>query len=199
MSAEEKSEEEERGMVRISFLAGETIFTAIWIALRAALWIKRRKIDWKREALLLLMYVNLFVIIRFTFFPMARVNGSVQPLIFDSSAIFPLRVNIVPFIHLFEYASKSDLILNIAGNVGMFIPSGVILPVLFKKLQSFPRTLLVGAAISLCIEIIQLPFAVRASDVDDLIQNVLGVATGYGIYKLATVIYRRYKEKRGHK
>ena len=35
---------------------------------------------------------------------------------------------------------------------------------------------------SLCIEIIQLPFSVRASDVDDLILNVLGVAIGYGSY-----------------
>ena len=41
-----------------------------------------------------------------------------------------------------------------------------------------------GAGISLCIEILQLPFAVRASDIDDLILNTAGVMAGYGIYAL---------------
>jgi glycopeptide antibiotics resistance protein len=42
-----------------------------------------------------------------------------------------------------------------------------------------------GAAISLAIEILQLPFAVRTSDVDDLILNTAGCLVGYGIYALA--------------
>ena len=39
-----------------------------------------------------------------------------------------------------------------------------------------------GAFISLCTEILQLPFPSRASDVDDLILNTLGVVVGYGIF-----------------
>ena len=46
-----------------------------------------------------------------------------------------------------------------------------------------------GAFISLCIEILQLPFASRASDVDDLIMNTLGAAVGYGIY----AVFKRLK------
>ena len=58
-------------MIEISFLTAELALAAVWLAFRIAVWIRQKKIDWKREALLLLMYVNLAVIIRFTFFPMA--------------------------------------------------------------------------------------------------------------------------------
>ena len=38
-----------------------------------------------------------------------------------------------------------------------------------------------GAGLSLGIELLQLPFYVRSTDVDDLILNTLGVAIGFGI------------------
>ena len=169
-------------MLEISFFTAELIFTLIWIIVRIIVWIRQKRIDWKRESVLLLMYINLAVIIRFTFFPMSRVNGSVQPLIYDASTAFPFRVNLIPFVNLFDYDSKRDLLLNVIGNTAMFIPSGIVLPTIYKKLNSFWKVIAAGAMISLCIEIIQLPFSVRASDVDDLILNTLGVVIGYGIY-----------------
>lgn len=169
-------------MWEISFIELECFFTAFWLLCRIIVWIRQRRINWKREAIFLLMYINLAVIIRFTFFPMSRVNGSIQPLIFDVSTAFPFRINLIPLVHLFDYNSKRDLLLNVIGNTAMFIPSGIVLPIIYKKLNTLWKVLAAGAMISLCIEIIQLPFSVRASDVDDLILNVLGVAIGYGIY-----------------
>ena len=169
-------------MLKISFIELECLFTAVWLLCRIIVWIRQRRINWKREAVLLLMYINLAVIIRFTFFPMSRVNGSVQPLIYDASTAFPFRVNLIPFVNLFDYDSRRDLLLNVIGNTAMFIPSGIFLPIIYKKLNSFWKVVSAGVLISLCIELIQLPFSVRASDVDDLILNVLGVAIGYGIY-----------------
>lgn len=171
-------------MIEIPFLWAELIYTAVWILIRAAVWIKRKHIDWKREAMLLLMYVNLAVIIRFTFFPMARADGFVQPLIFDPDAAFPFRLNLVPFVNMFVYSSKSALLMNHVGNIAMFIPSGIIIPVLYKRLNRFWKVVLTGAGISLVIELLQLPFSARTSDIDDLILNTLGVMTGYGIYAL---------------
>ena len=72
-------------MIQISFLAGELLLAAVYVLLRLFVWRKNRRIDWKREALLLLMYINLAVILRFTFYPMSRVNGHVQPLVFQSA------------------------------------------------------------------------------------------------------------------
>ena len=179
----------------ISFFTGELIYTLIYLAVRVVLGIYRRKVDWKREAWLLLLYVNLAVLIRFTFYPFSRVDGKVQPLLFDPSAVFPLRVNLMPLAHLLWFDTKRDLLLNLIGNVCMFIPSGIILPVLFRRLDSFLKVIAAGAFISVCIEILQLPFAERASDIDDVILNTLGVAIGYMIYATVRKVCRRMRRE----
>ena len=115
-------------MLEISFLATELAFSAIWLFARLSKWKRQKSIDWKREAVLLLMYVNLAVIIRFVFFPRDLVDGHVQPLVFEATAIFPLRINLVPLVHLFDYDSFRDVIWNVVGNAVMFIPSGIVLP-----------------------------------------------------------------------
>ena len=170
-------------MVEISFLNGELCFAGLWLLLRLFVWIRNGGVDWKREARLLLMYVNLAVILRMVFFPMERIDGRVQPLLFGASRVRPFRVNLKPFVYLTVYNSKKKMLLNVLGNVGMFIPSGIILPILYKKLDSFRRVTAAGFLISLCIELLQLPFYVRTTDIDDLILNTLGVMIGYGIYK----------------
>ena len=177
-------------MIEIPFIFLEIVFTTIWIINRIRIWISQKQIDWKHEAVLLLMYINLAVIIRFTFFPMSKVDGRVQPLIFDAATAFPFRVNLFPLVNLFDYDSKRDLLLNVIGNVAMFIPSGIVLPIIYKRLDTFVKVLLAGGGISLCIEIIQLPFSVRATDIDDLILNTVGVIVGYGIYALIRYIRR---------
>ena len=77
----------------------------------------------------------------------------------------------------------------------MFIPSGIILPVLFRRLDSFLKVIAAGAFISVCIEILQLPFAERASDIDDVILNTLGVAIGYMIYAAVRKVCRRMRRE----
>ena len=96
--------------MEISFLAAEIAFAAAWLLVRAGVWIKQRGPDWKREAVLLLMFVNLAVIIRFVFFPRAMVDGHIQPLVFDADTIFPLRVNLIPLVHLFRFAGVRDIL-----------------------------------------------------------------------------------------
>ena len=177
-------------MIEIPFIFLEIVFTAIWIINRIRIWISQKQIDWKQEAVLLLMYINLAVIIRFTFFPMSKVDGRVQPLIFDIATAFPFRVNLFPLVNLFDYDSKRDLLLNVIGNVAMFIPSGIVLPIIYKRLDTFVKVLLAGGGISLCIEIIQLPFSVRATDIDDLVLNTVGVIAGYGLYSLIQCVRR---------
>ena len=75
----------------------------------------------------------------------------------------------------------------------MCIPSGIILPIIYKRLDTFVKVRLAGGGISLCIEIIQLPFSVRATDIDDLILNTVGVIMGYGIYALTRLVRRAKK------
>lgn len=169
-------------MLEISFLAAESVFTAIWLLVRISIWIRQGRIDWKREAVLALMYINLAVIIRFVFFPRDLIDGHIQPLVFDAAEAFPLRINLIPLVRLLDYDSVRDIIWNVAGNAVMFIPTGILLPLVYRQLNSFWKVAAAGAFISLCTEILQLPFPSRASDIDDLILNTLGVVVGYGVY-----------------
>ena len=180
-------------MTEIPFLTGELLLAAAWLAVRAVVCIRKKRIDIRREALLLLMYGNLAVLLRFVFFPMEKVGGHVQPLCFYPDEVFPLRVNLLPLVHILEYDSLRDTLLNIIGNAAMFLPTGIILPVLYKKLNSFGKVTAAGALLSLCIELMQLPFSVRATDIDYLLMNTLGCAAGYGIYALAKHIRKKHK------
>ena len=169
-------------MIKISLLTGELCFTVLWLLSRGMIWMKQKKVVWKREALLLLMYINLAVLIRFVFYPFFTVNGEVQPLIINMSSLQPLRVNLIPLVNILDYDIKREAAINIIGNISMFIPTGVIMPILYKRLDCFWKVLLAGAGLSFVIEVIQLLFPGSVTDIDDLILNTLGVAVGYGIY-----------------
>ena len=169
-------------MIKISLLTGELCFTVLWILSRGMIWMQQKKVVWKREALLLLMYINLAVLIRFVFYPFFTVNGEVQPLIINMSSLQPLRVNLVPLVNILDYDIKREAAINIIGNISMFIPTGVIMPILYKRLDCFWKVLLAGAGLSFVIEVIQMLFPGSVTDIDDLILNTLGVAVGYGIY-----------------
>ena len=171
-------------MIEFSCALTTALVVLGWFGFRLGVNLKTRDFSLKREALQLLMLINLAVISRMVFHPMATVDGKIQPLIFEAATAWPFRLNLIPFVNLLDYESKRDLLLNIIGNCAMFIPTGIVVPCLYRRLRSFPKTVLTGFLISLSIEIIQLPFAVRASDVDDLILNTAGVVIGYGIYAL---------------
>ena len=171
-------------MIEISLLIGEVFLLMLWLINRGMIWIQQKKIVWKREALLLLMYINLAVLVRFVFHPFFTVNGQVQPLIINMSSIQPLRVNLIPLVNILDYDIKREAAINILGNISMFMPTGFMMPILFKQLDCFWKVLLAGAGLSFVIEMIQLLFPGSVTDIDDLILNAAGVAIGYGIYKL---------------
>ena len=107
-----------------------------------------------------------------------------QTFIFNSGAN---QIRLIPFQVIIEQISEMRLtrltyrefVFNIIGNVGIFVPIGIFIPVLFKK--DIFGTALTGAFISLCIETGQIPID-RTTDRDDIILNTSGAVRGYGIY-----------------
>lgn len=163
-------------MIEISYWCLFGIITAAWVVVRSII-AYRGKTTWKREVKMLLVYICLVVIARFVYFPMAHdANGRIVPLVFDPKKIFPLWVNLVPIVHLFDI--YDGWIMNIVGNICMFIPVGIVWPICFKKLNTVGKTILSGACFTLLIELSQLPLYDRCSDIDDLILNTVGVAIG---------------------
>ena len=154
----------------------------IWCLVRAVCAIKTKRADWKRELLLLLVYICIVVVARFTFFSFSKVNGEIQPLVYESAKVYPFRINCFPFVNLFDYPEMRDILINVIGNTAMFIPLGIVWPSVYKGLDTHWKVISAGIGVSLCIEILQLPFYDRVSDVDDLLLNSLGFIIGYLLY-----------------
>ena len=171
-------------MIPISYTSVMTGITLLWILARAAVCKKTGSFSRKREAQLMLVYICIVVVARFTFFPFSRVDGKIQPLIFDAANALNFRINLMPFVYLMDYEVRREALINLIGNTAMFIPLGIVWPVCFKQLDSHRKVIAAGVGTSLLIEILQLPFYDRVSDVDDLILNSLGFLIGYGIYLL---------------
>ena len=171
-------------MISISYLQMVIFISTLWFMIRAINWINHKRIDPKREVALLLVYICIVVVVRFTFCPFGKVNEQIQPLLFDYQRILPFWVNLKPFVYLFDYPTLREALLNLIGNTAMFIPLGIVWPAVFKKLNTHGRVIAAGVGVSLSIELLQLPFYDRATDIDDLILNSTGFLIGYGIYLL---------------
>lgn len=169
-------------MTAISYGTMVAVVSAIWCIVRAAVWAKNKKIDWKRELQLLLVYVCFVVIVRFIFCPFEKVDGKIQPLLFDINQMLPFRINLLPFTYLFDYDVMREAIVNLIGNIMMFVPVGIVYPIVYRKLDTHAKVIAAGVGLSLAIEILQLPFFDRVTDIDDLILNSTGYILGYLIY-----------------
>lgn len=80
-----------------------------------------------------------------------------------------------------EYYVRQAVI-NLVGNVVMFIPLGFFLPVVWKPLRKFWLCLLCAFGIVVLVELIQWLTGLGSCDVDDLVLNIPGVIIGYWVY-----------------
>ena len=167
-------------MLEITYKGMFLFITLAWIIVRLFFGIRNGGVDWKYEIKPLLVYICLVVIARMVYFPMRLVDGRIGSLYLEVDKIFPLWINLVPIVHLFEV--YDGWLINIIGNITMFIPVGLVWPLCFRKLDTVGKTVLAGAGFSLFIEITQLPFYDRCSDLDDILLNATGVLIGALIY-----------------
>jgi glycopeptide antibiotics resistance protein len=182
-------------MIYISYPFLIAFISILWVLVRIHFFTKAKSFSWKREAQLMLVYICIVVVVRFTFFPFGKVDGQIQPLVFDAANAFPPRINLLPFVYMTDYPSTGEILLNFVGNTFMFLPLGIVCPVVFRQLNTHRKVILAGISASLLIEILQLPFFDRVSDIDDLILNSLGFLMGYGIYLLVQSVKRNKKAR----
>ena len=178
-------------MLAITYPSIIIAISIAWVIVRFLVNKKENNFRWKRELQLMLVYICIVVVTRFTFFPFSKVDGRVQPLLFDAATMFPPRMNLVPMVNLLNYEIFREMLINVVGNTAMFIPLGIVWPSVFKKLDAHKKVIAAGVGYSLCIEILQLLFYDRVTDIDDLILNSLGYLIGYGLYLLVKTIENR--------
>lgn len=91
-------------------------------------------------------------------------------------------VNLIPFKSIVAGIQRGGWLLNVnvLGNILAFMPLGVLIPALTRRLSVPAAVLGASAFVSISIEVLQWLFARRVADIDDVILNVAGALVGYG-------------------
>ena len=103
-----------------------------------------------------------------------------------------LNLNLIPFATIRRYlgflqwqqgALLRHAVINLAGNIVMFVPLGFFLPCLFPKLRGFLPLLLTAVLLIAGIELIQLFSLLGSCDIDDLLLNLPGIVIGFCLFR----------------
>ena len=177
-------------MIEITYLQMATFITAVWILVRLIIAVKDKEFSIKRELLLLTVYICFIVIARIVYFPLHHVNGKIDTLKTGLEQNLLASVNLKAFTFITDIYDGS--LINVIGNITMFIPVGIFYPICFKKLDNLFKAVAAGFGLSLFIELTQLFCLERHTDVDDLILNTSGALIGAAI----VFLIRRIKIKK---
>jgi len=82
---------------------------------------------------------------------------------------------------------------NFVGNVVLFVPPGLFLPLLWRAQRRFPLFLLTVAGAIIIVEAAQYLTSLGSLDVDDLLLNLSGAALGFALWRLC--LARRKKAR----
>lgn len=98
------------------------------------------------------------------------------------------NLNLVPFktLRLYWRLLTSDsafyskqAIINLAGNIVMFIPFGIFVPVIWTRFRKFLPFVILSIALIVMIEVLQYVTSLGSCDIDDFILNLPGIILGY--------------------
>src|SRR6185436_16380423 len=141
----------------------------------------------KTKSLVATFVVYIGIVFAFTIFP-THIDGFRNPHSF--------RVNMIPLGYSFSCFFQDptqhphlirSCLRNTLGNLALFIPLGILLPLISNRFGRLKRVLLFALGLSLNIEAIQFLLRFfgnpRAVDIDDVILNTLGACVGFAIYK----------------
>lgn len=150
---------------------------------------KKSKVNLKREVLMLVFFMFLIGL----YSQAITGNFSIKNINLNKINIIPFKIFIDTYKEVFINENTNYFIISFLGNIIMFIPIGLLIPVIWKLKDK--TIILIGFLISLSIEISQI-FLNRGTDIDDLIFNTLGIIIGLVIYKIISKGKRKYDNKR---
>jgi len=96
------------------------------------------------------------------------------------------------FASVYRYHVR-HVVINLVGNVLMFVPMGYFFPAIYPKMRNVLLCLLTAAGVLILVELTQLFTLLGICDVDDLILNLAGVLIGWCFWKIS-VLYRNRKK-----
>ena len=147
----------------------------------------KRVISQSGFRMLFLAYIGLMIWLLFV----QRMNSNIS--------VNGENLNLIPFKTLCLYwrllASDSvfyskQAIINLAGNVLMFVPFGIFVPIIWPRFRKFLAFLVLSSATIVAIETVQYITSLGSCDIDDLILNLPGMILGYLLTNQITSVRR---------
>lgn len=112
-----------------------------------------------------------------------RIGGDVSPRRYNLHPLDTVSRYLWVLKYSLDPTQQFHAIANLAGNVILFLPLGIFLPMLFVRLRAFWRFALAALLAILAVEALQLFTGLGTLDVDDLILNLMGIALGYLLWQ----------------
>lgn len=145
-----------------------------------------------KSALQVIFFIYIFIMLYLLFFRKSRYAGGTY------MENLSMNVNLIPFYSIRQYfdlifkQSNPYLlpyaVVNLVGNIAVFVPFGFLLPVMVKQAEKPAVFLLISAGCIVMVELTQL-FTLRGScDIDDLILNLTGSIAGYAVYHIVKFV-----------
>ena len=147
-----------------------------------------KEVNWFHEAGVILLFAVLAGIASQTILP-------------ESNQYNFILINLKPFNKFAEIKDAAGrymfryIVTEVYGNIMLFAPVGLLMPLVWRKQEKFWVLLVSGIAISTAIEVVQLALPLRATDIDDIIMNTCGALIGYVIYILVKKVSKNRTDR----
>lgn len=177
------------------------LFLIIYIALLFFLFIlkKKKKASFHPYYAIYVLYILL--LFKVTICPITYVREAYREMFYDHRD-FIYSLQLIPFKTFLETIQSGTWIMQILGNVALLLPLPILFSIQENKIYSPFKMILLGAATSVGIEIIQFLINVigyypaHVVDIDDFIFNMIGIIIGI---LLSTLLFRCGLLRRLHK
>ncbi len=118
--------------------------------------------------------------------------------LFSAERIITRPHNFIPLKSIFQYLNSNNIwitLLNVAGNIVIFIPLGIYLQ-MFMKNKNILKCVALMFAISFGAEVLQYILGLGAADVDDIILNTIGGLLGIFTYRIVYFVLKNENKTR---
>lgn len=95
--------------------------------------------------------------------------------------------NLIPFFSFYVFITtpfKSSIVIkqfviNLVGNLLLFLPWGLLLPIIINKCRGFKRFFIFTSLVIVVIELLQLFLMLGSCDIEDYLMNMIGALVGF--------------------
>lgn len=105
--------------------------------------------------------------------------------------LVPFRTITSSINSFFRFGTDHPASIAFIANIILFVPMGFLIPFVLRK-SSFLKTMGISLGIIVAIEFIQYVTNLGATDIDDVILNMMGCLIGYMVYMVSVELYIKF-------